>query len=402
MPRIKKNLMTLDDALEEFMINCTNKDLTKKTLMSYESTLKLFFKYLEEEFNISEVEKVEEKHIKEYLDFTKERGKYSFVTDVKTTDINRPHNRTDFGKEVSIGTINNYLRNIKVFFNFCLESKYIKISPTARIRQFKATRRPKEDITDEDFRKLIKAIDTTTFHGHRDYCIFHLLMDTGMRIGETLFLNEEDVLLDKRAIFISADIAKGRRDRYVFYSVTMQKILTRWIDYKDRYLSTNLLFPSSRNNKLEVPNIDVIDYELLEDGDSVTKGGLGRAIVGGALLGRVGAIVGGTTGKRKTKTVIKSLRIKVTVNQTSNPSVYINLINTETKSSSFIYKAAYTSAQEILSMFSVVTNEVEDQQESRTTTVSTADELIKLKGLLDDGILTQEEFMAEKNKILSR
>lgn len=256
MPKIKKSLMTLDDALEEFMINCTNKNLTKKTLMSYESTLKLFFKFLEEEFNVTEVEKVEEKHIKEYLEFTKERGKYSFVANTETLDINRPNNRSDFGKEVSIATINNYLRNIKVFFNFCLESKYIKINPGARLRQFKATRRPKEDITDADFEKLIKSIDTTTFHGHRDYVIIHLLIDTGMRIGETLALTEEDILIDKRAIFISANINKGRRDRYVFFSITMQKILIRWIDYKDRYLDTDLLFPSSRNKKLEVSNME--------------------------------------------------------------------------------------------------------------------------------------------------
>ncbi len=256
LPRIKKNLITLEDSLEEFMINCTNKDLTKKTLMSYESTLKLFFKYLEEEFNITEVEKVEEKHIREYINFTKERGKYSFVVDVRTTSINKPHNRNDFGKEVSIATINNYLRNIKVFFNFCLENRYIKISPAMRIKQFKATRRPKEYITDNDFKKLIGAIDTTTFHGHRDYVIIHLLTDTGMRIGETLELTEKNLLLDKRAIFIGADINKGRRDRYVFYSVTMQNILTRWIDYKDRYLNTSLLFPSSKNQKLGVSNME--------------------------------------------------------------------------------------------------------------------------------------------------
>lgn len=256
MPIIKKNLMTLEDALEEFMINCTNKDLTIKTLKSYESTLKLFFKYLEEEFNILEVEKVEEKHIREYLDFTKERGKYSFVVDVRSTDINRPHNRTDFGKEVSIATINNYLRNVKVFFNFCLDSKYIKVSPAQRIRQFKATRRPKEEITDSDFKMLIRAIDTTTFSGHRDYVIIHLLMDTGMRIGETLALTEKDILLDKRAIFISANINKGRKDRYVFYSPTMQKILSRWLDYKDRYLDTDLVFPSAKNKKIEVSNIE--------------------------------------------------------------------------------------------------------------------------------------------------
>lgn len=34
--------------------------------------------------------------------------------------------------------------------------------------------------------------------------------------------------------------------------------------------------------------------------------------------------------------------------------------------------------------------------------ISTADELIKLKKLLDDGIITKEEFDAEKTKLLSK
>ncbi|MBU5482928.1 site-specific integrase [Clostridium sp. MSJ-11] len=172
--------------IDEFMIYCESKNLSKKTMMSYEQALRLFSKYLEEELQITDVTKVTEKILREYINYIKERGKYTVTTDESTLKINTPHRRKDYNKKVSISTVNNYIRNIKVFFNFCLESKYIKISPTARIRQFKAARRPKEDITDEDFKKLIRSIDTTTFHGHRDYCIFHLLMDTGMRIGETL------------------------------------------------------------------------------------------------------------------------------------------------------------------------------------------------------------------------
>lgn len=256
LPKIKKKQITLEHALEEFIINCTNKDLTRKTLMAYESTLKLFFKYLEEEFNISELLKVEEKHIKEYLNFTKERGKYSFVTNAESTNINKPQNRTDFGKEISNGTLNNYLRNVKVFFNFCYNENYIKINPVARIRQFKVTRKPKEDITDNDFKKLIKAIDTTKLHGHRDYVFIHLLTDTGMRVGECLSLKEDNVLNDRRAIFISSDICKGRKDRYVFYSPTMQRILNTWIDYKDRYLNTDLLFPTNKGTKMEITNME--------------------------------------------------------------------------------------------------------------------------------------------------
>lgn len=145
---------------------------------------------------------------------------------------------------------------------------------------------------------------------------------------------------------------------------------------------------------------DIIDYELLEDGESITKGGLGRAVVGGALLGGVGAIVGGVTGKKKTKNLINSLKIKVTVNDTNSPTTYINLINTQTKASSFVYKVAYSSAQEILSIFAVITQSKPQQEGS--SNISTADELLKLKQLLDEGILSKEEFDVEKNKILNR
>lgn len=151
-----------------------------------------------------------------------------------------------------MSTINNYLRNIKVFINFCYNSRFIKNNVSEKIKEFKHSRKPKEEITDEDFEKLMKVMDLTIFAEYRDYVIIQLLMDIGMRIGENLALKIKDVLIDKRAIFISADIAKGRKDRYVFYSLTMQKYLKRWIDYKDRYFDTELLFVSSRNNPLTV------------------------------------------------------------------------------------------------------------------------------------------------------
>lgn len=164
------------------------------------------------------------------------------------------------------------------------------------------------------------------------------------------------------------------------------------------------LIPDGFGGKKVNPKIysfdDIVGYELLENGDSITKGGLGRAVAGGVLLGGVGAVVGGTTGKRTTKTTVNSLKIKITVNDTSNPSAYINLITTPTKANSFIYKAAYSSAQEILSMLAIITQNTKN--DNQNSTVSVADELIKLKSLLDNGVLTQEEFINEKNKILNK
>ena len=63
----------------------------------------------------------------------------------------------------------------------------------------------------------------------------------------------------------------------------------------------------------------ILGFELLEDGETITKGGLGSAVVGGLLFGGVGAIVGGVTGAKRTKNVCKSLQIKITLRNSPCP-----------------------------------------------------------------------------------
>ena len=147
---------------------------------------------------------------------------------------------------------------------------------------------------------------------------------------------------------------------------------------------------------------DIIAFELLEDGNSITKGGTGRAISGGLLFGGVGAIVGGTTAKRKTKSTCTKLQIKITINNITTPAIYINLIVSETKTDGFVYKTAYSSAQNILSVLQIICENNKSTQESTLDgrTSSPADEIIKYKNLLDQGIITKEEFDIKKKELL--
>ena len=69
-----------------------------------------------------------------------------------------------------------------------------------QIRPYKHSRKTKSEIKDVDFNKLIKSLDLTSFAEYRDYVILQLLMDTGMRIGETLNLKMNDVLIDKKEL----------------------------------------------------------------------------------------------------------------------------------------------------------------------------------------------------------
>ena len=150
---------------------------------------------------------------------------------------------------------------------------------------------------------------------------------------------------------------------------------------------------------------DIIDFELIEDGTSVTKGGLGRAAVGGLLFGSTGAIVGGITGGKKAKQKCTNLMVKITVNNMTAPAEYIKLITSPTDKSGFLYKTAFQSAQEILSMLQLICNQREAEKSVEAPTVSAgemsvADEIRKFKALLDDGIITEEEFNAKKKQLL--
>ncbi|MDQ0149210.1 tyrosine-type recombinase/integrase [Eubacterium multiforme] len=254
---ILKSKRNLNFYIEEFMEYCNLKDLSKKTMKSYESTLLLFSKYTEEEFQIDKIQEIKIKHTKEYIKFTKERGKYSYVSNDKTVLINNPSIRKDFGKTISPATINNYIRNLKVFFTWAVDNKIIKCSPMDKVEFVKCKRKPKDQLSDSDFKALIKALDITKYSEYRDYVIIQLIMDTGMRIGETLALTIEDIDLVRRAILIPADISKGKKDRYVFFSNTMASLLRRWLQFKDRYINNDvLLFPTTRGTQLGIPHFE--------------------------------------------------------------------------------------------------------------------------------------------------
>ena len=86
-------------------------------MVSYEQALRLFEKWCKEEMNIDDVLDITESVIRRYINDIQERGKYTFYANDKTKDINFPDRRRDFQKPVSNATINNYIRNLRAFFN---------------------------------------------------------------------------------------------------------------------------------------------------------------------------------------------------------------------------------------------------------------------------------------------
>lgn len=148
---------------------------------------------------------------------------------------------------------------------------------------------------------------------------------------------------------------------------------------------------------------DVTEYQIVEDGDSVTKGGLGRAVAGGALFGGVGAIVGGVTGSKKTRATCTKLFIEVRIEGAPLQPVVLPYIFMETKKTSSTYKLNSKLAKELFNYFDKKANKDINTNEEDMTTIqapSSADEIKKYADLYAQGIITNEEFTAAKKKLL--
>lgn len=160
---------------------------------------------------------------------------------------------------------------------------------------------------------------------------------------------------------------------------------------------------------------DLVNFELYENNSVLQKGGVGRAFVGGALFGSAGAIAGAAT--RKSQNVVDTLYIRLTLKSGMEK---ITFISSPTDRNGLIYKSIRNTCDEVISELELILAENQNnaaqkaiEQEAaplpsvqQTTTVGQsptliADELLKLKQLLDMGVLTEEEFNQQKQKLLN-
>lgn len=235
--------MSFDYQIDEFMVYCRSKQLREKTMSSYEQALRLFQRWCESEMNITKVDQVSESVMRRYINDLQERGKYSFYSDDEKKKTNYPERRRDFRKPISVITINSYIRELRVFFNWLDEDYKMKRNPMQKIRLLKVNRKARDFINDEDFKKLVSQLDKSYYPEHRDFAMIMLMIDTGMRLGECTTVLMTDLHLASHKICLRAETTKGRKDRVVFFSPKTETVLRRWIRFKDRYVESDYLFP---------------------------------------------------------------------------------------------------------------------------------------------------------------
>ena len=177
------------------------------------------------------------------------------------------------------------------------------------------------------------------------------------------------------------------------------------IDDKNQKWFAQILLPNSKFADSQVYSFSQVKEAWVEEDDTVvttTKAdGLGRAAVGGALLGSTGAVVGAVTGasKSQSKAIVNKICVVVRLKESSQERLRIVVSVAPLQRGTSRYDIFSGTASEILDAF----NEMIASQTAESPAASTADptaEIRKFKALLDDGIITQDEFDLKKKQLL--
>lgn len=106
-------------------------------------------------------------------------------------------------------TIDNIRRILSSFFSWLEDEDYILKSPVRRIHRVKTSTVIKETYTDE---ALETMRDNCT--ELRDLAMIDLLASTGMRVGEMVLLNQDDIDFNERECIV---FGKGDKERPVYF-----------------------------------------------------------------------------------------------------------------------------------------------------------------------------------------
>lgn len=122
-------------------------------------------------------------------------------------------------------TIDNMRRIFSSFFGWLEDEDYILKSPVRRIHKVKTDKPIKETFSDEGLELLRDACK-----GIRDLAMVDLLASTGMRVGELVTLNREDVNFHERECVV---FGKGGSERVVYFDARTKIHLLNYLGSRE-------------------------------------------------------------------------------------------------------------------------------------------------------------------------
>ena len=144
------------------------------------------------------------------------------VQQITTEDLRQYLTEYQIKRKSSKVTIDNIRRILASFYSWLEDEDYIIKSPVRRIHKVKTAKLVKDIYTDETLELMRDNCDSL-----RDLAIIDLLASSGMRIGEMVALNRDDINFNERECVV---FGKGNRERLVYFDARTKIHLQNYLD----------------------------------------------------------------------------------------------------------------------------------------------------------------------------
>jgi integrase/recombinase XerD len=235
--------------LQEVIVKTFAENEAPKTEISNDEFLKMFL-------DAKRIEGCSDRTIK-YYRVTIEHLLKNVISPIRkiTTEMMRAY-LVDYQKINNCGktTVDNIRRNISSFFSWLEEEDYILKSPMRRIHKIKTQKTVKNIISDEEIEKLRDNCKNI-----RDTAMIDLLYSTGIRVGELVKLNIEDIDFSERECVV---FGKGDKERRVYFDAKSKIHLKNYIESRKDNNPALFVTLNAPYDRLKISGVEIRIREL--------------------------------------------------------------------------------------------------------------------------------------------
>ena len=150
------------------------------------------------------------------------KGLSKCIKEICTNDIRRYLAEIQERNGLSKVTIDNLRRIFSSFFSWLEDEDYIAKSPVRRIHKVRTDTLVKEVLSDENIETLRDSCNEP-----RDLAMIDLLLSTGVRVGELVKMNRDDIDFQERQCKV---FGKGNKEREVYFNARTKIHLQRYLE----------------------------------------------------------------------------------------------------------------------------------------------------------------------------
>jgi integrase/recombinase XerC/integrase/recombinase XerD len=210
------------------------------TIRNYKNNIRYFLSFMESYKDLPSdkilLNCISKDDLKQYTLYLRNKPKFE----------GHPFNIT-MDKGITKRSIKTYQVDIRTFFNFLYNEEYIQVNLTRGYKIIKPESKLLVPLTVEDVANIDKLFNIKTELGCRNLCIFHLMLDAGLRSSEVMNLTTQNINLRDDVIFVSH--GKGAKDRTLPLTPILKKYLNNYLIIFRPLVSHNYFLCSSTDHE---------------------------------------------------------------------------------------------------------------------------------------------------------